>query len=366
MNPSKLIACMIVLCLGTSAGYALDTPPSPDPTASLMGRIADREQAALEARGVVLVAPSLSDYLQGVADRLWHRTAVDDMASPSVLVVIDSRIDAYAYPNGRCCLTTGMLDILENENQLAMILAHELVHYARRHTASFYGQFKETTHHDDRRDGGSADTTGVPAMRRAVETAERQADEEGLSILGAAGYDQTEVLTLMSTLTQQMSKRGRAAAAGQLEKRAAFFRERVAGTPDKQGVADRRDYLERIAPALIANAQSALRRGDWDQAQRSIARFMQVRPVDALAYYLNGEIMRRREGGDRFLNCVGSYRRALEIDPSFPPAHRALGELYFKAGRFQQAKPHFETFLSLAPEDTAGAFIKGYLRQCQN
>jgi uncharacterized protein HemY len=57
---------------------------------------------------------------------------------------------------------------------------------------------------------------------------------------------------------------------------------------------------------------------------------------------------------------------ALKIDPKFPLAHRALGELHFKAGRYQMAKPYFEAFLSLAPQDDAREYIKGYLRQCLN
>jgi beta-barrel assembly-enhancing protease len=125
-------------------------------------------------------------------------------------------------------------------------------------------------------------------------------------------------------------------------------------------------FLAHIAPALMANAQAALTCGDWNQADQSISKFLVLKPDDARAYYLKGEILRRRNDGDDKNQCIGSYMKALKLDPEFPLPHRALGELHFKAGRFQTAKPYFEAFLSLAPQDDASAFIEGYLRQCRN
>jgi Flp pilus assembly protein TadD len=125
-------------------------------------------------------------------------------------------------------------------------------------------------------------------------------------------------------------------------------------------------FFTRIAPALMANAKTALTCGDWNQADQSISKFLALKPDDARAHYLKGEILRRRNDGDGKNQCMGSYLKALKIDPEFPLAHRALGELHFKAGQFQTAIPYFEAFLSLAPQDGAREFIKGYLRQCRD
>jgi len=125
-------------------------------------------------------------------------------------------------------------------------------------------------------------------------------------------------------------------------------------------------YLNHIAPALVANAQVALQRGDWDQADCSISKFLLLRPDDARAYFIKGEILRRQNDRQDENQCVGYYEKALNIDPKFPLAYQALGELHYKAGRYQTAKPYFEAFLHLAPQDDAGEYIKGYLRQCRN
>ncbi len=364
MNRRHLIACMILLSVCAAPAFALDTAPSPSPSSHLL-RLADREQSALEERGVILQDPSLTDYLQDVLDRLW-RHAGADLAPPVVAVIVDSQIDAFAYPNGRCYLSTGMLDILENENQLAMILAHEMVHYARRHTALLYRHLQNDALSRSLQDDRHTDASTRPATLQAIDAAERQADQEGLSILKAAGYVAADVLPLMSTLIETVSGRHHTVEINQLLKRAAFFRKQIAEQPAQPSAALNEGYLSRIAPALVANAQTALLCGEWDRADRSISRFMLVEPEDARAYYLRGEVMRRRKDGDRIRNCIGSYQKALELDPNYPPAHRALGELYYKTGRYQLARPHLETFLSLAPQDDAREFIKGYLRQCQN
>src|SRR4029079_5502005 len=46
----------------------------------------------------------------------------------------DPEPNAFALPNGSIYVTTVLLALLDNESQLAAILAHELTHVMRRHT----------------------------------------------------------------------------------------------------------------------------------------------------------------------------------------------------------------------------------------
>lgn len=365
MRPGCLIAWLAWVAVATAPGHALDTAPESGPPVAL-SRLAVNEQTAMENRGMILEDPSVTTFLQHVADHLWKHVPTD-LPAPVVDVVADTHINAYAYPNGRCYVSTGMLAILDNESQLAMIVAHEIVHYVRQHTTALY---------DHLRDGRAGPTDGNARHRNTadnrrivlntVEAAERQADSEGLAMIMRAGYDTAQVVPLMNALIRQMSLRGYTATVGQLEHRLTYFQAHGAGPAPHDDNRGMHDYLAQVAPALMANAQAAVRRGEWDQAARSVARFLLVRPADARAYYLKGEISRRDRSSGPVQNCIGSYLKAIELDPSFPPVHRALGELYYKAGRYQLAKPYFETFLSLAPTDSAREFIKGYLRQCQN
>lgn len=363
-------AWAIALWAWVVSAWALETPADSG-HALRLARLAAREQAILEQRGVILHDAALSPYLQAVCRRLWEQVQ-SDLENPVVQVVADTRTEAYAYPNGICFVTTGMIDQLENEDQLAMILAHELVHYARRHTVALYRHLRQ---HRSGWDAPAGDTRQAIAAldgEQIVGAAELQADREGVSIMLAAGYRGAEALRLMDNLLSHARQRAAPAFLENLENRIVFLKECIgayrvdtAGSKtDTRG--DSEQFLSRIVPALMANAQAALREGDWIQADRSLYRFLGLNPIDARAYYLKGEIQRSRSTGTENNPCIGSYEQALKIDPTFPPAHRALGELHFKAGRYRKAKTYFETFLTLSPQDESSGYIKGYLSQCRD
>jgi predicted Zn-dependent protease len=363
------VAWMIVLCAWAAPLHALDRVAASS-QASRLWRLAAQEQATLEQRGILLPDRTVSDYVQAVSDRLWEQVH-SNLKSPTIKVVTDTRMEAYAYPNGYCLLTTGILSQIENEDQLAMILAHELVHYARQHTVLLYDHFQMSIPGTGLSYARQTRSAGIPTMQQKIDAAEYQADEEGLTILKAAGYCEAEVLPLMSNLNKSLQDQGSTETIERLEKRIKNMRTIMGQTPERITCTSTADggrdfFLNRITPVLLANAQAALNCGDWRQADLSISRFLMLKQDNARAYYLKGEIQRRRNDADVKNQCIGSYQKALEIDPEFPLAHRALGELNYKAGRFQTAKMHFEAFLSLAPQDHASEFIKGYLRQCQN
>ena len=333
-------------------------------------RLAAQEQARLEQRNVILQDASLTGYLQAVVERLWAQVHTD-LSTPTAKVIMDTRMEAYAYPNGYCVLSTGILNQMESEGQLAMILAHEMVHYVRQHTVVFYDHFQKPAPESALPYADQGQAAGEPTMIQKINAAEFQADIEGLAILRRAGYCEAEVSTLMSNMIESMRDQGQTGKIKRLKKRISMINTQLRQDHRRPVCPSATDgsralFLNRIAPALKANAQTALQCGNWNQADRSVTKFLEVKPDDAGAYYLKGEILRRRNTGDGKNQCVQSYLMALKIDPKFPLAHRALGEVYFKAGRYQAAKPYFEAFLSLAPQDHVSEYIKGYLRQCQN
>jgi predicted Zn-dependent protease len=346
---------ILVMVIWATPLHALN-PTAPSMSENRLWRLAAQEQATLRQSGNILNDASLADYLQALTTRLWEQ-ADSELNRPVVDVIMDTGMDAYTYPNGYIVLTTGMLDEIRNEDQLAMILAHEMVHYARQHAVAFYDQ---SQHHRN---------PFSPAAHR-IDVAENQADREGLTILKRAGYCPAEVLVLMSNLMTHISDMGASRALDRMTARRRHMETLIEPASTPSSCTDSIDestsfYLNVIAPCLIANAQTALRHGDWNLADKSISRFIAINPEDARAYYLRGEITRRRNDGEESGRCIGFYETALEIDPGYPLAHRALGEVHFKAGRYQMAKPHFEAFLNLAPQDDASEFIKGYLLQCQ-
>lgn len=114
--------------------------------------------------------------------------------------VIESKdVNAFALPGGPVFFYTGLFDILKTEDQVAGILAHELIHVRKEHWASAYAD------HQRRQLGLAAififlrpnDTLsnvlsigndlilGLPYSRRH----ETDADEQGVDLMAKAGYN---------------------------------------------------------------------------------------------------------------------------------------------------------------------------------
>ena len=51
-----------------------------------------------------------------------------------IVVIKDPYLNAFAFPNGVIYIHTGMLARMDNEAQLAALLAHEMSHCIHRHT----------------------------------------------------------------------------------------------------------------------------------------------------------------------------------------------------------------------------------------
>lgn len=58
-------------------------------------------------------------------------------------VLDDATPNAFSAPGGYVFVTTGLLKMVENESQLAGVLAHEIGHVSGRHALKTYGQIKE-------------------------------------------------------------------------------------------------------------------------------------------------------------------------------------------------------------------------------
>lgn len=77
--------------------------------------------------------PRTRDYLQQTLDRL-AKAAAPELPDFQYKVTVQEQeeINAIALPAGRIVVFSGLLDKLRSENELAMVLAHELGHYAHR------------------------------------------------------------------------------------------------------------------------------------------------------------------------------------------------------------------------------------------
>lgn len=339
--------------------HAAGAGPQPEPEKRLWEQ-AQALQLDYEQRCTLLEDRRLAAELNRTLRRLWSHVRTD-LASMALRVVQDPSPDALTYPNGVCYITTGMVAQLRNEDQLAMVLAHETIHYVHRHALNAMQP---------------AGGTGVPAgadnpmlsySGRGIfprMQAEKEADTEGLRLIRLAGFDATRIIALLNGFEPLDNENS-------TSKYRRSMISAIVDTASGPVSADRSyhydpEYLSRVSPALLANARAAIQKGLWDQAEYHLSNYLSVRPDDPGAYYLRGEARRRNTSGAKVQLAIRAYEKAIRLDREFAPAYRELGVVYLKMGQRQRARQFFETYLAMAPQDGGGDYVRGYLNLCGN
>ncbi|HEY1235500.1 MAG TPA: M48 family metalloprotease [Candidatus Binatia bacterium] len=172
----------------------------------------------------------LARYVTEVGNRVLatshlRRSDADEQvrATPVSFTVLDSPvINAMALPGGFIYMTRGMLAHLNNEDQLATVIAHEIGHIAARHAAR---QAWQQQIGQGLLLGGAVlgQTLGLPGAQgilnlggmaaqlfflRYSREDELEADKLGVEYAMAAGYDPREVIGLFQTLDRIQDKEG--------------------------------------------------------------------------------------------------------------------------------------------------------------
>ena len=95
---------------------------------------ADLLDRRFERDGLVLADEAANTYLRRIGMSLVPRDLELERVSWKFRALRDPQPNAFALPNGSIYVTTGLMTLIDNESQLAAILAHELTHVMRRHT----------------------------------------------------------------------------------------------------------------------------------------------------------------------------------------------------------------------------------------
>jgi len=159
--------------------------------------------------------PSINSYVQSLGQNLWTNSPKGEIP-PHFHVIDDDAINAFAIPGGDVYVQTGAIRAAADEAELAGVIAHELGHVVRRHSAR--GVSRETGLSTIQQialgsDAGQA-TTLVSSMLsqslvlRYSRADESEADTIAVGTLDRAGYDPEGLTTFFATLKQKYGDQG--------------------------------------------------------------------------------------------------------------------------------------------------------------
>ena len=324
---------------------------------------ADEESEKFARSGFLYEDKQLEAYLDAVAQKLLTQTTTDKKIT--VRIIRDPVLNAYASPNGRVYVNTGLLAAMDNEAQLAYLLGHEMTHVLRRHTARRFTSMKKKSTVET---GNDSLRTIVIATNFYSQTLESEADREGLDMMARAGYDPRESIKLFEHLKRQADHE-------KIKVRPAYsdhpaIKERIKSTTEivareysgKDGKRYADEFNAVAVRLLLDNSELDLKRANYVFAQQGLEKYLAKKQTDARAFYLLGELYREKGKQHSDEKARDAYRKAIAFRATYAEAYRSLGLLEFGAGNKAEAKKNFEQYLALQPSAGDRDYIRQYIR----
>lgn len=129
-------------------------------------------------------------------------------------IVASDSLGAFATPGGNVFVTSGLVGLMRDENELAGVLAHEIAHVVERHhVKAVMKKARASLTRDLVADVASSYTAGNPLVAQALLNGgmniyasgldhddEFEADSAGMALAAKAGYDPLGLVLLLTTL----------------------------------------------------------------------------------------------------------------------------------------------------------------------
>ena len=339
-----------------AAALALATPASAQLKPVTREELAIGSQQYLPSQqtqgGPYLRDAALQAYVDRIGQRLAKASEFPDL--PYEFTVINNgELNAWALPGGKIAVNRGLLLVMEDEAQLAAVLAHEISHVTRRHamrmrkksqTVGVIGALaglaigsKAPQYSDLAMKGAGLAVYGTQANYSRDH--ELQADSVGMKLMSAAGYDPMAAVEIQQIFLQQSQGRS----GGGLQ---ALF---ASHPPSQARVDANRKRLaqlpaggERGKPAYAA-ATAKLRadKPAFDALQEAVAAY----------------------GKADFATALSRSERAIALQPKEGLAWEMKGQSQFKLGRKSDSLAAFDKAVTLSPGFFRPVLLRGLVHQ---
>lgn len=378
----------------------------------------DEEEKLLE-KAKLYQDPLLDSYLEQVVSHLNPEgMAANRAIRYKVRVLEDPTLNAFAYPHGSIYVHTGLLARMENEDELATVLGHEMTHVENRHMLRYQrsahnkqvglsiaavaaavvlaGVEGDAWSDGDWATAAAVDVFGDLLIELGLQLAflasvngygrglEIEADEGGFRKMGTAGYDLQQAPKVYQALLDDH---------GEPKKVEAFFfgshprlTERVqntktylaqhpaSGPVDETARLEREEtFTRRIRPVVRDDARLNIEMGRLALAESQLEKVRAWMPSDPEGHFLRGRLRlaqaaaekspeEQRDLRDR---AEDSFRKAIELDAERPGPRRELGLLLYERQAFREACTQFRRYTKLAPEADDTERIRDYVLELE-
>lgn len=309
--------------------------------------------------------PEVRQYVNSLLSRLVHAIPPQPFEFRSS-VALHPSLNAFAVPGGYVCVFSGLIMNLDNEAELAGVLAHELAHVTQRHVAARMERAQYLTLGALLAAvagvalGGPAGAAAAVSAAGASQSAmlnysrldESEADNIGLQYLAAAGYPPAGMTGGFKILRQKSWLSGISVPTylsthPAIGDRVNSLSARIATLPkDKQERKFNNNRFKRVQTLLWA------RYGD---EQAALQRFS---GQDGLSHMGRGIVLSRQ---NRIQEALNAFNAALAVSPQDPLVLREAGIFHYRKGSMTEAEKLLTKAMRKDPGDYMAAFFYGRL-----
>lgn len=327
----------------------------------------------IQNRMEIVQVPSIHGYVNNLGRRLISNA--DPSPFPiDFFVLKESEPNAFATPGGRIFLTSGLLTLVESEDELAGVMNHEIAHVVRRHIAQRIESAKRLNIPTLAGvlagilvggSGGGALMTSSLAMAESQKLKysrdnEFEADRLGLAYMTRAGYDGRAMISFLKKIY-----RGTGHSAGfptylsthpAVPARIGYLESLVGSPPHSTRPGRSPDGLSDIQLRVFILEKGPLESLDY------FSRLLEVRPDDSGALF--GRALAEKEMG-RIKESIEDLRKAHTLKPMDSQILKELGFAFIRFGRIDEGVRALERSLCLSGQDAETFHYLGQGYQAQ-
>jgi predicted Zn-dependent protease len=352
-----LLAALFIL--GTTLVESGGASISPEDETEL----GERFLQSISSHGEFADYPYLVDYINDLGKYLGDQIGVPYFPL-NFYVLKNNTINAFAAPAGHVFIYSGLITIMDNVDELASVLAHELGHVSARHLASRIERSKKI---------GMATMAGVLAGILAGGEAagalvtgsiaagiqaelgysrddERQADQLGFKYTHMTGFDPHAMVTTLKKIQRSRWYGGQEIPPyllthpGAPERMAAIeaMLEGYNKMPDPDKTKELRSRFPIFHTMVIALCS------DKEAGTREFKKRLRADPDSFMAHYGLGLILEREGLIDE---ALGHLKTASRKKPDSIPIMFSLGKAYQTNGQYENSISILQKALELSPKD---------------
>jgi predicted Zn-dependent protease len=180
-------------------------------------KLSERVIAEVEKHWTILVNPVYNARVETIVNRL--SPYMERRLNYDVDIIDEKAVNAFALAGGKMYVTTGMLDFVKSDVELAGVIAHEMVHADKKHVIIQTARNNRTTLQmtllalaaaiASKGDGRAlvvANLVQVAIMGAYSVELEKEADALGIDTLFNAGYNAVGMLTIQERFKEERMK----------------------------------------------------------------------------------------------------------------------------------------------------------------